>query len=75
MRHVGVFARDHDGGFEKGRVMGYAMRAASGDLIGLEQVVEAARDFFVRGENDDAQLLLYEPGDEPAGDLQLGFGV
>jgi len=75
MRHLDVLACDHDGGFGRECVMSHAMRNESDSLISPQQSVEAACSVFVRCVNDDAQPLLDDLGDEPAGDLQLGFGV
>src|SRR5258706_15874196 len=48
MRHLGVLACDHDGGFGRKGVMGHAMRNESDGLIGPQQLVEAARGVLVR---------------------------
>jgi len=75
MHDLGILARDDDGGFRRKCVMSHAVRNESDGLISPEQFVETARGVLVWCVNEDAQLLLDNLGDEPAGDLQLGFGV
>ena len=75
MRHLGVLARDHHRGFGRDRVMSREMRSESDCLISPQQFLKFFRSLFIRRIDDDTQLLLDDLGDEPAGNLQLGFGV
>ena len=75
MRDLDVLACDDDRGFRSKCVTGHAVCNESNGLISPQQFVEGARGVFVGCVDEDAQPLLDNLGDEPAGDLELGFGV
>ena len=75
MRDLDILACDDDRGFRRKCVMSRVAGNESDGLTSPQQVVEGARGVFVGCVDEDAQPLLDNLGDEPAGDLELGFGI